>query len=259
MMMKRFYFIQNKMFEDLHDNFIDYEFNPAKHISDPKVIQELKPFSFLTVRCVNILNTIIESHMHMMTSSERISHYIRGLGYHSSFIRDLCYAPTILELLKRLTGIDLVPHYIFSNVGHINIGMPNEKDVDQWHYDSVPYVLVILLSDPSSFQGGILEYEYESNIIPVIFSKAGEAFFMKGSEIKHHVTPLTHGRRLTLINSYMDMNALTDSTNLDTFKNDHHFEKEYRHYKRNEEAFKLDMTQKKPFSTERIIHIPRNH
>jgi hypothetical protein len=215
------------MFEDLHNNVIDYEFNFSKHIIYLDEIKDLESFAFLTSDSIKILNQIIDSNIDKIKSNERISYYIRGLGYYSNFVRNLCYNSDILDYLKKLTGIDLIPHYLFSNVGHINIGIPNEKEIDHWHYDSVPYVLIILLTNPDTFVGGVLEYEKNSEIFQVNFSDVGCAFFMKGSEIKHHVTQLYSGRRLTLINSYMDKNEIYDTTNLKTFEKDEYFQKEY--------------------------------
>lgn len=98
--------------------------------------------------------------------------------------------------------------------------------IDQWHFDSVPYVLIILLSDPTTFEGGILEFEYDNKINQVDFPNIGYAFFMKGSEIRHHVTKLLFGKRITLINSYMDKDDHDDITNLKTFEKDENFLKE---------------------------------
>ncbi|NDE13702.1 hypothetical protein EBZ80_02095 [bacterium] len=88
-------------------------------------------------------------------------------------------------------------------------------------------MLVILLSDPETFSGGVLEYEKDGSIVPVWFTAAGQAFFMKGSELRHHVTRLVYGKRLTLINSYMERHDYT--TNLKTFEHEDNFEAELRY------------------------------
>lgn len=216
------------MFKELHNNLIDYDFNFNKSINCLDKIENLKPFKYLSENSIKILNEIIDNNKDLIKSSDRIPSFIRGIGYHSNFIRELCYNDEILKYLKKITGINLIPHYLFSNVGHINIGLPNNKEIDKWHFDSVPYVLIILLSDPKNFSGGILEYEINSKIYQVYFPNAGYAFFMKGSEIKHHVTKLNFGKRITLINSYMDKDVSLDSTNLKTFENDENFKNEYK-------------------------------
>jgi len=217
------------LFSELHPDSIDYPFDLSNHIVRLEEIREFESFPFLTPESIQILHQIINSHSDKIQSNDRISFYLRGLGYHSSFLRDLCYSPPILQYLRHITGIELIPHYLFSNVGHVNIGLPNQKDVDHWHYDSVPYVLILLVTDPMTFEGGILEYEKESRVFQVRFPHAGYAFFMKGSEIRHHVTTLHSGRRWTLINSYMDKKETRDTTNLKTFEKDPAFQKEMQH------------------------------
>jgi len=204
----------------------DYNFYFKNHIISIDSIENLKPFCFLTSNALEILHQIIEKNKVHIQSNERIPNFLRGLVYYSTFIRDLCYHSLVLEYLSKLTGIQLIPHYLASNVGHVNIGLVNQKDVDQWHYDSVPYVLIVLLTDPTKFQGGNLEYELNDKIHCVPFCSAGDAIFLKGSEIKHHVTRVLSGKRITLINSYMDANDLIDSSKLPTFSKEEHFHQE---------------------------------
>jgi len=218
------------MFEDLHDHYVDFEFDMGKNIIvQNNDIESFKTFPLLTNESISILLRIIETHKDKIQSNKRTANYIRGLGYHSSFIRDLCYHQEMLLYLQKITGLDLVPHYLFSNIGHINIGLPNEKDVDDWHYDSVPYVLIILISEPENFTGGRLEYELDGHIQQVYFPIAGSAFFMKGSSIKHHVTRVCSGKRISLINSYIDKKNPHDETILKTFEHEPCFSKEIKY------------------------------
>lgn len=201
-------------------------FRFAKSIVGSAEMTDGGVFHFLTVRALAVLHEIIHEHARLIRSNDRHT-FLRGLGYHSAYVRDLCYDPAVLAHLRALTGLDLIPHYLFSNVGHVNVGVPNDREVDRWHLDSVPYVLVILLSDPEIFSGGVLEYEKDGAIVPVRFTAAGQAFFMKGSSVRHHVTRLVSGRRLTLINSYMERHDHT--TNLETFRHEENFEAELRY------------------------------
>jgi hypothetical protein len=215
------------MFETLFPILTDYSFDFEKHIIQQKLVKEFEPFPFLTKDCLEILKKIIENEKKNVQSNDRISNFIRGIGYSSTFVRELCYHPKVLEYLKNLTELDLEPHYLLSNIAHINIGLPNNKDVDKWHFDSVSYVLIIILSEPEEFKGGILEYKKDDQIHQVKFKKAGEAFFMRGSKIEHHVTPVLEGNRMTLINSYMDSNETQDDTRIETFEKEKNFREEY--------------------------------
>ena len=112
------------------------------------------------------------------------------------------------------------------------------KKVDQWHLDSVPYVMVILLSDATDMQGGDLQVARlpdadialkqlkndaidPSNIDVVNYPGPGHAIFMQGSRIAHGVTPVMFARepRLTLVNSYQSANPFAEpKTAYRTFK-----------------------------------------
>lgn len=204
---------------------IDYIFDVKIHLLRPDLgsiaNEGMIPFPLLSLECTDIIHRIIDHHQDKITSSHRIPSFIRGLGYESSFLRDVSHHPSMLQLLHERTGLTIIPHYLLSNVAHINIGVPNGKPVDGWHYDSVPYVMIIMIADPNDFDGGVLEYEKDGTIHPVRFHSKGEAIFMKGSEIRHHVTNVVKGKRITLINSYMEFNFnIRDCTIMNTFRSD---------------------------------------
>lgn len=207
----------------------DYPFHFETHMrGNPHLIQPCVPFPYLTPTALTIVRGILETRDKEMRSSERTPCFLRGLGYTSSFIRNLCYHPDVLSYLRPQTGIHLQPHYLLSNVGHVNKGVPNDREVDRWHYDSVAYVLILLISDPNTFEGGILEYENErAEVVPVHFSQAGYAVFMKGSQVKHHVTSVKTGIRLSMIHSYIDRDDPIDRTTLSTFDQEVQFSQEY--------------------------------
>lgn len=206
----------------------DVVFEFEKHIVQTASYLPLQPFLFLNRASVDILNSILDSHEEQFKrSNHRTACFLRGLGYVSSFIKSLGDHPDVLDYLSLLTGISLIPHYLFSNIGHVNIGTSSQnQNVDDWHYDSVPYVLIILLTSPTEFDGGHLEYVKDDGILRITFPEAGYALFMKGSEIRHRVTRVTRGCRRTIIFSYMDRHERKDTTRLETFENDTFFNKE---------------------------------
>ena len=101
------------------------------------------------------------------------------------------------------------------NFSHVNIGMPGTgKKVDQWHLDSVGYVLVIMMSDTKDMVGGelqVLTRDRDDNaleilnsqtdsytpeeIISVNYASAGRGIFMQGSHIFHQVTSVVSSPR----------------------------------------------------------------
>ena len=73
---------------------------------------------------------------------------MRGLAYVSKFIRDFNRCPMIAERMSIFAGKSLNSHAMPMNYSHVNIGVPGAgKKVDQWHLDSVGYVLVILMKN----------------------------------------------------------------------------------------------------------------
>ena len=104
--------------------------------------------------------------------------------------------------------------------------------------DSVPYVMVVLLSDATDMQGGDLQVarladplsalrQVQQNAMDpryvdtVQYPGPGHAIFMQGSRIAHGVTPVKFARepRLTLVNSYQSRNPFApNKTCYRTFK-----------------------------------------
>lgn len=162
---------------------------------------------------------------------------LRGLGYRSDFVRDLNYSPQLLAHLSKCCGCQLAPHDMSMNLSQVNFGEVGGGPVNQWHIDSVPYVMVILLSDATDMVGGELlvarlgdptkaiELIRTSAIDPklidtVHYPAAGFAIFMQGSEIAHAVTPVVSAveRRITCVNSYQSLNPfVADKTVYKTF------------------------------------------
>ena len=131
------------------------------------------------------------------------------------------------------------PQDMSMNVSQINFGEPGaEKPVDKWHLDSVPFVMVVLLSDATDMVGGELQVARiedpdeamrqvcSGNVDPrsvdtVNYPGPGHAILMQGSRIAHTATSVTKARetRLTLVNSYQTRNPFADvATCYRTFK-----------------------------------------
>ena len=78
--------------------------------------------------------------------------------------------------------------------------------VDTWHYDSIAYTGVVLLNDVEQMKGGKLEImhhdkhdalqllahgnDYKCEAID--YEHSGKMILAQGSEILHHVTPVTN-------------------------------------------------------------------
>ena len=75
----------------------------------------------------------------------------------SPFFNKMVNSPELLEHLSQVCGEPVLPHMYLYNIGHVNVGKINGDVVDQWHFDSVPYVCITLLSDVENMVGGELE------------------------------------------------------------------------------------------------------
>jgi hypothetical protein len=196
------------------------------------------PFRVLSDEGLNVFRQVIaENEQYAGSIPALVPKCIRGLGYRSDFVRELNYCKPLLEHLSHCAGISLGPHDMGMNLSQINFGEIGGGVVNQWHMDSVPYVIVILLSDATDMEGGELlvarlgdprkaiEMIRAETIDPALIDKvnypgAGYAIFMQGAEIAHAVTPVLRAKepRLTCVNSYQSLNPFgKDHTVYSTF------------------------------------------
>jgi len=189
------------------------------------------PFGLLTPAAVEIVRKICFREMD--TKSECLKprgnkRAVRGFWYTSPFIRDMMSCPKHLALLEKLTGEPVVPYFTYSNSPQINISKLGHKGtIDHWHRDGLTYVSVLMLSDMSQVTGGALEVMkcgYEEGLeklekkeslddltYTVNYDRPGMCILNHGSEVLHHVTPITHNPknivRMSVIMAFGSANA----------------------------------------------------
>lgn len=197
--------------------------------------------SVLSKEGVQVVTEIIRRNMSHTRGSERSPTYLRGLGYTSQFIRDLNECPRLAQFVSRIAGITLIPHAMLANYSHVNIGKVGvSKNVDSWHVDSVPFVLVTVLSDQTGSQGGALQMIKQNglddarkvvadakgnpepkDVITVPYLGPGSGLFMQGSKIMHRVTPVLDATepRISMVFSWMPADCFAnDMTSFDYYK-----------------------------------------
>lgn len=229
-------------------DFTEAKLPPQVRGNAPSRLAYTQAFRLLSAEGVRVLREILARNHNLVKSAERQPSYIRGLAYTSKFIRALNEHPRVLDVLSQYAGHRVVPHYMPMNYGHVNYGqLPKEgevntRPVDQWHADSVPFVLIVILSDMTDMEGGELECVKragrqagfdllaetnnsppKTDLLSVSYERQGYALFMQGSDIIHHVTPVQKAKepRITLINSYIPANCFAiDRTVYATFLND---------------------------------------
>jgi len=106
-----------------------------------------------------------------------------------------------------------------------------KKDVDKWHFDSVDYVMVLILSNMDGMVGGELEVYNESlgspedtkamarqggpprdKVKTVSYQKSGWAIFAQGSKIMHRVAPVLAASepRISFVFSLMSADVMEE-------------------------------------------------
>jgi hypothetical protein len=116
------------------------------------------PFRLLSDEGYLVLRKILQRELAHEMADERQPGYICYNGYRSKWIHDFNRCPRVLEHLSRMTGdVRLLPPAIQSTYSHVNIGRATRKNIDAWHRDSVPYVVILLACDMSQTVGGELQ------------------------------------------------------------------------------------------------------
>jgi hypothetical protein len=196
------------------------------------------PFQVFSDEGMDVLRKIIkrEEKQGVPPSSARGNKIaLRGLYYMSPFVRDLQTCPKLCEHFRQIAGEELVPHPSLCNSPQVNLSIEGATGpVDIWHYDSVAYTGVVLLSDVQSMVGGKLEFAhvdkhkgldllargkpFKSEIIG--YEQPGKMILAQGAELLHHVTPVTNNIiRISLIFGYAPANAFQPpKTILKTFQ-----------------------------------------
>lgn len=169
------------------------------------------------------------------TSNPRIERCTRGGVYRSRFLRDLCLCPEITDFISGFVGVDLLPHTMPHQLGHLNFAPKTVgENIDKWHVDTLRYDYVMFVTDPKIQQGGAFQYfrgtkqevaacRAEGRPLPAekIMSPEmpgpGYAIMQQGNMVVHQAKALTApGERITMVNGYIPADpAITDYTRYD--------------------------------------------
>ncbi|GME25396.1 hypothetical protein BO99DRAFT_336607 [Neofusicoccum parvum] len=154
---------------------------------------------------------------HCQYTSSFTKNMIRGLGpARAPFIYDAWRSPEVLSKISEVAGIDLVPVFDF-DIGNINVSINDqaeeivpakklaENDVSTfaWHYDSFPFVCVMMLSDCTDMVGGETMLRTASGeLMKARGPSMGTAVVMQGRYIEHQALKAYGGReRITMVTS----------------------------------------------------------
>ena len=119
------------------------------------------PFDMLSEEGVAVAHRILlREKVHAHRNHRNIE--LRGLHYRSPWMRALMNDPTLLAHFGRMAGEPVVPHMLLMGAPSANFGAAGAAPVvgatvDPWHFDSLAYVGVALISDVESMLGGELQ------------------------------------------------------------------------------------------------------
>ena len=240
--------IAPKGFQKIKD---DPEFNPAKHLAleAPEVVESLADFGYDADQIANCPSDFAASSffrilsdegaaclLHVCrqlseftTSNQRIERNTRGGVYRSSFLADLCRSEDVRAFCSDIAGIELLPHTIPHQLGHLNYN-PHQvgKNVDKWHVDTLRYDYVMFVTDPKALSGGEFQYfrgtkdEFKQlketskpipkeKIISPDMPGPGYAILQQGNMVVHQAKALKEaGERITMVNGYVANDARID-------------------------------------------------
>jgi len=126
---------------------------------------------------------------------------------YSPFLDSLYNNQALTNLVSQIIGIDVIPHPVSLEHCHVNVQMPKKNNdlVFGWHYDSQPFVLIVMLSDvPQNAKGGgTLIQDRQGNVTELTFPEAGYGYVLQGSFILHAANSAENWCRATTITSYI--------------------------------------------------------
>ncbi|MFF7726878.1 2OG-Fe(II) oxygenase [Streptomyces sp. NPDC008001] len=137
---------------------------------------------------------------------------LRAADLLSPFIGNMIRDRGFLLACSRLVGIPLIPHPLRLPTAQVNYGDGRGRQGGvHWHRDGMDYVFTIQLSGYEDYDGGRFTYfrgrtdEFpgpvsgDSRFRTADCGERGATLFLHGSRIFHAVTPVTKGRRVTLV------------------------------------------------------------
>ena len=125
-------------------------------------------FRVLSEEGVRVLDQVLGGIEKHAVSSPRIPKVLRGGTFRSKFLNGMGHSAAILKHVSDLAGCELIYHPMKIQQLHLNF-KPEEdsndsaevklkKNVDRWHCDTTPFVLIVFCTDPDEYTGGTLQY-----------------------------------------------------------------------------------------------------
>ncbi|KAI5952902.1 hypothetical protein KGF54_003769 [Candida jiufengensis] len=247
--------------------------NPKEQISPIGVSD---PFPLFTEEAINIMKkelltkeVFMENARYSFNSTSGLDCCLRGYvkslngKINCPFIYDAWTHPKTMELISKMAGVELeiIMNY---EIGHVNISIKSDDAANEelikherlmidepkrknsgddipavvgWHYDSYPFVCVLMLSDTSKMIGGETSLRMgtscgENQVAIIPSPQLGSASVLQGRLIEHIApTPLGLSERMTMVTSFRAKNPnLKDTSILKTVKPEINFGSRYNEF-----------------------------
>lgn len=235
------------------ESLADFGYEQSDIDACPSPLAVAGPFRVLSDQGTEAVSQVLEQLRCTAESDSgnRAPNYIAGGVYKSKFMRDLCQCPVLIQFFSEIAGTPLAVHSIPHQQLYVNFAPEDvSKAVDSWHIDSIDFDCVILLEEPSSFEGGHFQYFRgtdkeasklfdttpeqlpkgfpielpEDRIATVQKQHPGDAVFQQGSRVIHRAEKLHKpADRTTLVISYVNSDvSYKDMNNIQEILKWHH-------------------------------------
>jgi hypothetical protein len=145
--------------------------------NDPSVVKQLatnygccSSFRILSDEGVRVMNKVIAGIEKHAVCSPRIPKVLRGGTFRNKFLNGMGHSAAVLRHVSQLAGCEMVYHPMKIHQLHLNMKPEDvvheeggqvtvtKKQVDRWHCDTTPFVLIVFCTDPAEYTGGELQY-----------------------------------------------------------------------------------------------------
>ncbi|MFI5526703.1 hypothetical protein [Streptomyces platensis] len=173
------------------------------------------PTQILTPEGIGHLKEVCDKLEAYAGSSEFIvTRRVRSADLMSPYINNMIRDRKFLQACSRMVGVPLIPHPLRTPTVQINYFEGREtggQEIAKWHRDGMDYVFTIQLNEADEYEGGRFKYfkgrtdefdgitEDDERIREAPCNDLGATLFIHGSHLYHAVTPVTAGRRVTLV------------------------------------------------------------
>ncbi|KAL4922002.1 hypothetical protein BDW62DRAFT_217849 [Aspergillus aurantiobrunneus] len=161
---------------------------------------------------------------------------IRGMGHgRAPFIYDVWKSPEVLAKVSAIAGVDLIPAWDYE-IANINVAakddpaettenghgnsmasesgavkpVNNDKPAFAWHFDSFPFVCVVMLSDCTEMVGGETAIKMPTGEVKKVRGPdMGYAVVMQGRYLEHQALKALGGReRISMVTPFRPRDPL---------------------------------------------------